>query len=217
MARHRVIHTDRSLTTGPVGPTRAVIAGDLNEPFTSQRFITLRGPIPMALAVQEAQEIRVIDGMASRLTRPDLPMEITRLSLSRGWLDTTAVDVITTALLAIPDVPAPTWITEPKSGAIAVPVTLPTTVTDDEITWHITPTLSLRHNDSSALSGVIELPESGSAYTAFTDLTRAQCRALVVALASMRYWDREMGPFRTGTAVRRALRRAIAVRAMFRG
>lgn len=217
MARHREINTASSLTTGPVQPPRAVIAGDLNEPFTSQRFITLRGPNPMARPAPEAQEIRVIDGMASCLARPDLPMEITRLSLSRAWLDTTAVDVITTALLAIPDVPAPAWTTEPKSGAIAVPVTLPATVTDDEITWHITPTLSLRHNDSSGLSGVIELSESGSAHTAFTDLTRAQCRALVVALASMRYWDREMGPFPTGTAVRRALRRASAVRAMFRG
>lgn len=191
-----------------------------NEPFSPGERVSLYGPRPMVAPPRHALEIRVSDGVDARLLRPDLPFEITRLTVSSpGELGSSSADLVVEALLGVPDVLRPEWTVEPKSGVVDVPVARPTIVTDTELTWQVTPALSVHHSDNATV-GLLRLSTTPSSPgPSFIDLTRAECTNLTTALASLRYWRLALQDMRDPLLVRgvhRAMRRAWTTRNAFR-
>lgn len=117
-------------------------------------------------------------------------------------------------LLSVPGVRPDTWAGPDRW--VDVPVAEPTTITDDQLTWHVTSELAVHHTDHVGAYFSLTTADAASAlaHQGHVDLTLPECTQLVIALASVQYWLFELGTNfnATPTAKRRGLQRARTMR-----
>jgi hypothetical protein len=193
----------------------SVTASDLPAvPFTSAIFwLRPRRPtltVPAQLRIKD-------DAVTATPIRGRLDDTI-RLRPITDSLNNFADRAVSEHLLSVPGVQLDEWAVD--DHWVKVPVTEPTVVTDDQVTWQVTSELALHHTDHAG--GYLSLPATGGfdgpVRQVCVDLTVSECTELVVALASLQYWRFDLSTKLDASpaAKRRGLQRARCVRGITR-